>query len=80
MMASLHPFHIFVEVHELQLERILKKRKKRVCEKEKNTLAQKNYNTSLLFGEKISINKIATTIKIKVDSFHHLSKDEKTSG
>jgi hypothetical protein len=75
MMASLHPFHIFVEVHELQLERILKKRKKRVCEKEKNTLAQKNYNTSL-----ISINKIATTIKIKVDSFHHLSKDEKTSG
>jgi len=74
-MASLHPFHIFVEVHELQLERILKKRKKRVCEKEKNTLAQKNYNTSL-----ISINKIATTIKIKVDSFHHLSKDEKTSG
>jgi hypothetical protein len=52
MMASLHPFHIFVEVHELQLERILKKRKKRVCEKEKNTLAQKNYNTSLLFGEK----------------------------
>jgi hypothetical protein len=75
MMASLHPFHKFVEVHELQLERILKKRKKRVCEKEKNTLAQKNYNTSL-----ISINKIATTIKIKVDSFHHLSKDEKTSG
>ena len=62
-MVSLHPFHIFVEVHELQPERILKW-KKRVCEKEVDTLAQKNYKTSLLFGKKKCIDKITTAIKV----------------
>lgn len=52
MMVSLHPFHIFVEVRGLQPERILK-RKKRVCEREAGTVAQKNYKTSLLFGKKM---------------------------